>query len=74
MDHHCPVTGKCIGRGNIVCFFLMIIWSYAAIIFCMWVVYSSMNDENETRYKHSYIMNVTKAANNMENNNLMFLF
>ena len=39
LDHHCPVTGKCIGRGNILCFYAMIMWFYFAIFFCLLIVF-----------------------------------
>ena len=32
-DHHCGVLGKCIGRGNIWCFYLMFFWSFIYILF-----------------------------------------
>ena len=27
LDHHCGVIGKCIGRGNLYCFYAFVCWS-----------------------------------------------
>ena len=27
-DHHCAIIGKCIGKGNIICFYLLAAWRF----------------------------------------------
>lgn len=31
-DHHCGVIGKCIGRRNIACFYLMLVFTVISMI------------------------------------------
>lgn len=44
IDHHCPVTGKCIGRNNICCFFFLIIWGYISLIYSGYILYLGAMD------------------------------
>lgn len=33
-DHHCPWTSKCIGRGNVVAFYVFLIMTPLLILYC----------------------------------------
>jgi len=42
-DHHCPLSGKCIGSGNILPFYSFLLFSFASFLyFGLWffIVYS----------------------------------
>ena len=43
MDHHCPWTGKCIGRKNIVVFFIFVFSVYGMIFYFFFVVIKARN-------------------------------
>ena len=37
MDHHCPWTGKCIGKGNIIPFYIFVFSVFGLFSYCIYV-------------------------------------
>ena len=51
MDHHCPWTGKCIGRKNISPFFIFLISIITYICYCMISIMQFMNEIKKNNKK-----------------------
>lgn len=50
MDHHCPWTGKCIGRKNIIPFYIFVITFLGFMIYCIIIICLS-NDKLNKKIK-----------------------
>lgn len=50
MDHHCPWTGKCIGRKNIIPFYIFVISFLGFMIYCI-LIFSLSNDKLNKKIK-----------------------
>ena len=51
MDHHCPWTGKCIGRKNLIPFYLFLLSVIAFMSYCTIIVMKCKNDLNKSLKK-----------------------
>ena len=49
MDHHCPWTGKCIGRKNAIPFYFFIFFVYSFICYCVIIVLKCKNELNKIK-------------------------
>ena len=48
MDHHCPWTGKCIGRKNLIPFYFFLLSVIAFMSYCVIMVMKCKNDLNKS--------------------------
>ena len=48
-DHHCPWTSKCIGKGNIISFYLFILFTFGFFVYII-VCASFIDKSNNPNY------------------------
>ena len=51
MDHHCPWTGKCIGRKNIIPFYLFLFAVFSFMTYCVSMILRCKNELNKSLKK-----------------------
>ena len=53
-DHHCPWTSKCIGKNNLVRFYVFLFMTPVFIVYCSFAFGFTIQEDSLNRYENHY--------------------